>query len=160
MHGNVFKDRSRNFATFKMELFATIDYGRVYNQYTIVFACCCSNLIIFTGKIKIGWKWPCLEGGIRHDFLFCRHVFTFFQKRQLLCSTICFISKINYKNENWYHYRFHLPVFYWHKQPFNTYILKDVVNKMQEKQLWRSYFLKKNKDWNKFILIQLNFNTG
>ena len=28
MHGEVFKDRSRNSATFKMELFATIDNFR------------------------------------------------------------------------------------------------------------------------------------
>ena len=28
MHGKVFKDRSRNSATFKMELFVTIGYGR------------------------------------------------------------------------------------------------------------------------------------
>ena len=54
------------------------------------------------------------EGSIRHTFLFCRHVFTFFRKCQLLSIslTFCFISKINYKNENWYHCRFHLPGFY------------------------------------------------
>ena len=51
--GNIFQDGSRNSATFKMELFATIDNGRVYNQWTVVFACCCGNLTIFTGKIKI-----------------------------------------------------------------------------------------------------------
>ena len=78
MHGDVFKDRSRNSATFKMELFATIGNGGAYNQWTVVFACCCSNWTIFKGKIKIGGKWPCLESGIRYDFLFCRHVFTFF----------------------------------------------------------------------------------
>ena len=54
VHGDVFKGRSRNSATFKMELFATIGNGRVYNQWTVVFACCCSNSTIFTGKIKIG----------------------------------------------------------------------------------------------------------
>ena len=54
MHGNIFKDPSRNSATFKMKLFATIGNGRVYNQWTVVFACCCRNLTIFTGKIKIG----------------------------------------------------------------------------------------------------------
>ena len=37
------RDRSRNSATFKMELFSTIGNGRVYNQWTIVFACCCGN---------------------------------------------------------------------------------------------------------------------
>ena len=38
-----------------------------------------------------------------YDF-FCQHTFTFFRKRQLLSVslTFCFISKINYKNENWY----------------------------------------------------------
>ena len=84
VHGNIFKDRSRNLATFKMELFATVGNGRVYNQWTVVFACCCGNSTIFTGKIKIGWKWSCLEGGIRYDFLICRHVFAFFRKRQFL----------------------------------------------------------------------------
>ena len=106
MHGNVFKDGSRNSATFKMKLFATIGNGRVYNQWTVVFACCCGgNSTIFKGKIKIGCKWSCLEGGIRYDFLFCRHGFTFFRKRQLLFVSLifCFISKINYKNENRYH---------------------------------------------------------
>ena len=53
VHGNIFKDGSRNSATFKMELFATIGNGRVYNQWTVIFACCCSNLTIFAGKIKI-----------------------------------------------------------------------------------------------------------
>ena len=32
VHGDVFKDGSRNSATFEMELFATIGNGRVYNQ--------------------------------------------------------------------------------------------------------------------------------
>ena len=54
VHGDVFKDRSRNSATFKMELFATIGNGRVYNQWAVVFTCFCSNSTIFTGKIKIG----------------------------------------------------------------------------------------------------------
>ena len=114
VHGDVFKDGSRNSATFKMELFATIGNGRAYNQWTVAFACCCSNVTIFKYKIKIAWKWPWLEGGIRYAFLFCRHVFTFFQKCQLLSVslTFCFISKINYKNKNWYHCRFDLPGFY------------------------------------------------
>ena len=100
MYGSIFKDRSKNSAIFKMELFLTIGNGRVYNKWTVVFACYSVNSIIFTGKIKIGWKWPCLEGGIRYDFLFCRPVFTFFWKPQLLSVllTFCFISKINYKN--------------------------------------------------------------
>ena len=56
VHGDVFKDGSKNSCTFKMELFATISNARVYNQWTVVFACCCGKSTIFTGKIKIGWK--------------------------------------------------------------------------------------------------------
>ena len=112
--GNIFKDGFRNSATFKMGLFTTFGNGRAYKQWIIVFACCCGNSTIFKVKIKIGWKQQCLEGGIRYAFLFCRHVFTFFQKCQLLSVslTFCFNSKINYKNENWYHSWFHLPGFY------------------------------------------------
>ena len=40
MHGDVFEDKSRNFATFKMELCTTIGNDRVYTQWTVVFACC------------------------------------------------------------------------------------------------------------------------
>ena len=36
----MFKDGSRTSTTFKMELFATIGNDRVYNQWTVVFACC------------------------------------------------------------------------------------------------------------------------
>ena len=148
MYGNVFKDQSRSSATFKMELFAIIGNGRVYNRWTVVFACCYSNLTIFTGKIKIRWKQPCFEGGIRYDFLFYRLIFTFLWKRQLLSVslTFCFISKINNKNQNWYHCQFYSPGFHYQKQP-STYILKNVVNKMQEKQLWRSSSLKEIKDF-------------
>ena len=53
VHGEVFKDIPRNFAMFKIELFATISNGGAYNQWT-AFTCCYGNLIIFTGKIKIG----------------------------------------------------------------------------------------------------------
>ena len=56
MHGDVFQEWFRSSATFKMELFATIDNDRVYNQWTVIFASCCSNSTIFLGKIKIGWK--------------------------------------------------------------------------------------------------------
>ena len=68
------------------------------------------NLTIFASKIKIGWKWPWLEGGI----LFCRHVFTFFQKLPFLSVllTFSFILKIYNKNENRYHCPFHLPSVY------------------------------------------------
>ena len=54
VHGDVLKDGSKNFVTFKMQLFSTIGNGRLYNQWTVVFACCCGNSTIFTGKIKIG----------------------------------------------------------------------------------------------------------
>ena len=54
MHGDVFKDGSRNSATFKMELFATIGNGKVYNQWIVIFTSGCNNSTIFTGKIKIG----------------------------------------------------------------------------------------------------------
>ena len=47
MHGNVFKDGSRNSATFKLKLFPTIGNGRAYNQWTVVFACCCGISTIF-----------------------------------------------------------------------------------------------------------------
>ena len=40
VHGDDFKDRSRNSATFKVKLFATIGNGRVYNQWKVAFACC------------------------------------------------------------------------------------------------------------------------
>ena len=143
VHGHIFKDGSRNSITFKIELFATISNGRVYNQWTVVFACCCGNSTIFTGKIKIRWKWPCLEGTIRYDFLFCRHVFAFFWKSQLLSVSLtsCFILKINYKTENWYHCWFHLPGFYYLKQPWK-YVLKNAVNKMQENSCERVLKLK------------------
>ena len=54
VHDDFFKERSKNSATFEMELFATIGNDRVYNQWTVVFACCCDKSNIFTGKIKIG----------------------------------------------------------------------------------------------------------
>ena len=53
VHDEVFKDKSRNSGTFKMELFATIGNGRAYSQWT-VFACCYGNSTIFNAKIKIG----------------------------------------------------------------------------------------------------------
>ena len=58
--------------------------GKVYNRWTIILACCYSNLTIFTCKMKIRWKWPWLESSIIYDFLFCRLVFTFFGKCQFL----------------------------------------------------------------------------
>ena len=132
-HGNVFKERSQNSATFKIELFVIIGNGRVYNQWTVVSACCWGNSTIFTSKIKIRWKWSCLEGGIRSNFLFCRYLFTFFRKYQLLSVSLpfCFILKINFKNGNWYHCQIHLLKFYQQKQP-STNALKNVVNKTQK----------------------------
>ena len=37
----------------EMELFAVIGNGRAYNQWAVVFVCCCGNSTIFTGKIRI-----------------------------------------------------------------------------------------------------------
>ena len=114
LHSEVFKGESRNSAIFKMELFAAIGNCGACNQWSL-FACCYGNSTIFNGKIKIGWKWLHLECGIRYIFLFYRHTFTFFfWKHQLLSVslTFCFISKINYENEDWYHSWFHLPGFH------------------------------------------------
>ena len=61
MHGDVFKDGSRNSAIFKMKLFTTIGNSRVYNQWTVVFGCCCSNSTIFTGKLKLDEKGHALK---------------------------------------------------------------------------------------------------
>ena len=146
MHGNVFKDRPRNSATFKMELFATIGNGRVYNQRAVVFACCCSNSTIFTGKFKMKWKWPSFESAIRHN-LFIWYVLTFFRKRQLLSVslTFCFISKNNYKNENWYHCWFHPPGFVLTERTINICSEKMLLIKY-EKSSGEGVFLKKNKD--------------
>lgn len=116
------KLRYRNSATFKMEVFATIGNGRKLESFSFwwackqwaVFACCCGNLTIYKGKIKIGWRWSCLEGGLRCALLFCRNIFPFFRKNQLLFVplTFCLDSKTNYKNEKRYHCPIHLPGFY------------------------------------------------
>ena len=66
----------RNSAIFKMDLFTTIGNNRA--------VCCCSSSVIFTDKIKIGWKWPYHECSIRSTFLFCRQVL------------ICFVENANY----------------------------------------------------------------
>ena len=139
MHGDVFKDGSRNCTTFKTELFATIGNGRVCNQWTVVFACCCGNSTIFTGKIKTGWKWSCLEGGIKYDFLCCRHVFTFFRKCQIpfVSLTFCFISKLITKMKAGITVDF----IFWDFINRNNH--QHMFIEMQEKQLWRSSFSKK-----------------
>ena len=156
VHGKVFKDGSNSFAIFKMEPFATIGNGRAYNWCT-EFACCCNNLIIFTGKIKIRCKWSYLEGNIRYTFLFCRHAFTFFWKcwSFSVSLTLCFISKINYKNENRYHCWLHLSRFYNQKQ-LSTYVLKNVVNKMRRKHICEGVLFSKIKDLIN-ILIHIKF---
>ena len=140
-----------------MELLATIGDGSVYNQWAVVFACCCGNSTIFTAKIKIRWKWPCLEGGIKYDFLFCRHVSTFFfQKRQLLpvSLTFCVISKINYKTKM-------------KTGIIVDFIFRGFINRGKNSRMfWKMLlikcrknscvgvlFLKKVKSWNKFILM-------
>ena len=75
------------------------------------YSCCCVNSTIFTSKIRIIWKWSCLEGEIRYHFLFCRQVLHFSKMTITISLTFSFISKINYKNQNWYYCRFHLPGF-------------------------------------------------
>ena len=38
VHGNVFKNISKNTVSFKMQLFATFGNGRAYKQLNVVFA--------------------------------------------------------------------------------------------------------------------------
>ena len=52
MHGKVFKDGSRNPATIKMELFATVGNGRVYNQWTVIFVAVVTQPSL-QGKLKL-----------------------------------------------------------------------------------------------------------
>ena len=52
----------------------------------VIFASCCGNSNIFSGKIKIGWKWPWLEGGL--GYFFCFGDVSFFRKRQLCVTNI------------------------------------------------------------------------
>ena len=87
--GNNFKEGFRNSAIFKLELFATVGNGRAYNQWTVVFVCCCGNSTIFKGKIKIGWKWLCFEGVIRYAVFFFVDIFEIFLKTP---STFCFTN--------------------------------------------------------------------
>ena len=92
MHGNVFKDGSRNSATFK-----------VYNNGQLYLHVAAVTQPSLQGKLKSDENGHVLK--VASDILFCRHVFTFFWKCQFLSVslTFCFIPKINYKNENWYH---------------------------------------------------------
>ena len=148
MHGHIFKGWSKNSAIFKMELFSTIVNGRAYKQLTVVFAYCCSNSTIFGYKIKIRWKWPCLKGGIRYIFLFCRHVSTFFWKLQFLSVLViyCLISKTNYKiinRSNWQHM-----------------FRKMLFIKCSKNSFEGVIFLKKLKTEAKLFYYNLNFDTG
>ena len=72
VHGHIFKDRSENSTTFKMELFATTGNGRVYNQWSVV------TQISLQAKLKLNENVHSFEGCIRYNFLFCRHVLNFF----------------------------------------------------------------------------------
>ena len=152
MHGDVFKDGSRISATFKMELFSKIGNVTVYSQCTVALACCFGNSTIFTGKIKIGSKWPCLEGGINCDFLFLQ---IFENENYFVSLTFCFISKINYKNENWYYCSGIIVDFI-----FRGFIIRNnhqhmfwkMLRKCRKSSCERVLFLKKNKGWHKFIL--------
>ena len=141
VHSEVFKGESRNSAIFKMELFAAIGNCGACNQWSL-FACCYGNSTSFNGKIKIGWKWLHLECGIRYIFLFYRHTFTFF-----------------FENINYFLFHQHSVSFQRLITKMKTGIIvdfifqgfinrsnhqhmfrKNVVNKMQEKHLWRSSF--------------------
>ena len=53
MHGDVFKDRSRSSATFKMELFAAVANDRAYKQLTLVSRCCCVTQLSLYAKLKL-----------------------------------------------------------------------------------------------------------
>ena len=117
-------------ATFRMELFATIGSGRVYNQWTVVFACCCGNTTIIT----FFWKRQLLS--VHYHSVSFRKFIT-----KMKTGTIVdfifrgFINRSNRQRMFW----------------------KISVNKMQEKQLRWSNFLKKLKTEINLILIQLKF---
>ena len=53
VHDNIFKYRTKNSATFKMELVAKIGNGRAYNQWKVVFVCCCGNSPSLKAKLKL-----------------------------------------------------------------------------------------------------------
>ena len=107
MNGEVFKGGSRNSATFKIELFATISRGRNFQrassdglttnrQYLHVAAVTQPSLQV---KLKTNENGHALN--VAPDTLSCfvHMFFTFFRKRQLLSVslTFCFNSKINFK---------------------------------------------------------------
>ena len=71
---------------------------------------CCSNLTIFLGKIKIGWKSPCLESSNRYTLFIYLFIYLFiFWKLHSALLTFRFSYKTHYKRENWYHCQFHFP---------------------------------------------------
>ena len=75
----VFKDGSRNPNTFKMELFAKICNGRVYNQWT-VFACHCGNSTSLQAKLKSNENGHALKAASDTISSFADMFFIFFQK--------------------------------------------------------------------------------
>ena len=106
MHGKVFKGESRNSATFKMELFATIGNGRNFQrassdglttnrQYLHIAVVTWSSL---QPKLKTDEYGHALKVTPNKLSCFVDMFFTFFQKRKLLSVslTFCFNSKINY----------------------------------------------------------------
>ena len=103
VHGHICKGRSRNSATFKMEDFARIGNDRVYNR--VYFA------VVTQPSLHAKLKFD--ENGHVLKAASDKTCFYIFSKMSISVSiTFCFISKINYKNGNWYHCRFHLQKFY------------------------------------------------
>ena len=145
MHGDVFKDGSRNSTKFNMELSATIGNGRAYKQLTVVFACCCSNSTIFACKIKIGWKWSCLEDGIRFIFLFVGMFLHIFENSNSFLS--------------YYHpFSFRKLIAKMKTGIIIDFVFRGFINRSnQQDMFWKIMCIK---DWNKITLTQLNFNTG
>ena len=112
------------------------------------WSCCCANSTIFTGKN--GYALKAASDTISYFVDMFLH---FFRKCQLLSVslTFCFISKINYKNENWYHCWFHLINRSNHQHmSWNMLLIKC------RKKMWRSSFFKKLKT-EIIFLIQLKF---
>ena len=90
-HGNVCKDTSTNSATFKMELFARIANDRVYN----------SVYVAAVTQPSLQAKLKSDENGHVLKAASDKTCFYIFSKAPIFASVIfCFISKINYKNEN------------------------------------------------------------
>ena len=99
MHGDVFKDGSRISATFKMELFSKIGNVRVYSQCTVALASVTQPFL--QAKLRLDRNDHALKAAFFNcDFLFLQ---IFENENYFVSLTFCFISKINYKNENWYY---------------------------------------------------------